>query len=126
MPGGRKFIAPFCSFFANFDDFQLYNYHFRSYDSVIQTSLDFIKQIEGQKWELLTYKNIFKFLGLDDGNYENFFSIKKGRSSPRFVAIESKSNGFFPNTPNFLFSNIFVTFGFFLGLKLLFRVLQKY
>jgi hypothetical protein len=54
------------------------------------------------------------------------FNYKQAYTSPKHFLIEGKSNGFFPATPNFLFSNLFLIFSMFLGLKLLQRVTSRF
>ncbi len=63
VPGVRKILSPIFSFFFNFDDLWLYNYHPRQYNTVFQSLLDTINDIEDEKWELIPFQKIVDWLG---------------------------------------------------------------
>jgi hypothetical protein len=87
---------------------------------------DTIRQFEEEKWEILHFQQIFMFLGFNKESYENLFNMKKPFTSAKILAIEKDPNGFLPNTPNFLFLNIFLTFMTFLLIRLLIKLFSSW
>jgi len=45
VPGSRKVLQPIFTFFVNFDDLWLYNYHEREYDIVVASVFDSVQKL---------------------------------------------------------------------------------